>query len=446
MLARVRYGLWTPLIPLLCAGSAIACIFCVIPSDTERYWLLSAGQWTLAHGHVLESLQGSWYPSRAWADQEWLVTVATAWTQEHGVYVLMELLFAASLVAGILFVAAECIRTRTHPLIACAQLAVTTIGAAEFAQDRAQTLVWILLPAVILAWRRSPWLTVPLLALWANVHGSFPAAILWMLLHVDRRRVVPLIAATIATLANPLGWHLWAFTFSLAHNAKLHAYITEWIPALNTQAGIMVALLALAPLWVRIFAGLRLRKPIAYGDLIWIAASTIGTILAIRYSLLLFLTTASALGDAFRTRAQLMPFVTRAASVILVLVLIGISARSFFSARVLADPLFGTLERGVDFSGCAPLVRGKHVFTDAFEIGSLVEVAGGSANLDGRIDAFPAQEIKAASDVLNRKKDAAAVLVRSGATMLALRTGFTPATRSWTLVRSCGDVALYARR
>ncbi len=445
MLARVRYGLWSPLLPLICAGSAIACIFCIIPSDMERYWLLFAGRWTIEHGRVLESLQGSWYPSRPWVNQEWLVALATAWSQTHGLYVLVELLFAASLVAGIFFVAAECIRTRTHPLIACAQLAVTTIGAADFAQDRAQTLVWALLPALILAWRHSPWLCVPILALWANVHGSFPIAILWMLLHLDRRRIAPFVVAALATLANPLGWHLWTFTAALAHSAKLGTYVTEWIPSFQTRSGIMAAVLALAPLWVRIFAGLRVRTPLRYGDLLWLAMCTVGTILAIRYSLLLFLTTGTVLGDTFRTRAQLMPFVTRAAAVVLTLVLVAISARYFVSTPVVRDATFETMARGIDFSACAPLVPHQRVFTDEFEVGSLIDVAGGSANVDGRVDAYPLQAIKAASDVVNHPSEAEAIVDHTDAQMLALQGSFVPSSRRWRLEQRCGLVALYAR-
>jgi hypothetical protein len=445
MLRRSSYGSWNPLLLLFCAGCAVVTIECVVPSDLERYWLVSVGNWTLAHGRILETLQGSWYPNRPWVNQEWLVAVATAWTRAHGAYVFLELLFAASMIFGIAFVAYECIRTRTHPLIACAQLIVTTMGAADFAQDRAQTFVWALLPGLILLWRRKPWLTVPLVALWANVHGSFPIALFWMLLHLDRRRIAPFLAAALATLANPLGWHLWVFTVELARNAKLATYVTEWTPALSTFAGAMSALLALAPLWVRLPAGIRLRRPIRYGDLIFAAAATAGTILAIRYSMLLFLTTATTLGNSFRTSAKPMPFATGAATVVFTALLLFLSAKFFFGSRVYADRYFDNMERGVAFENCAPLVAGKRVFTDALEIGSLVELSGGTANVDGRIDAFPPHMIHDSSFVLNHPKKAAPIVLRSGAETLAIKGKFRPPARQWRFERECMGVRIYAR-
>jgi hypothetical protein len=432
----LRLQVWTSALVLV--------VLCLIPSDMERYWLAFAGDWSLAHGRILESLQGSWYPSHPWVDQEWLVAIATAWTRAHGIYVLLELLFAASMVAGIVFVAYEGIRTKTHPLIVCAQVGVASIGAVFFAQDRAQTLVWALLPALILLWRSKPWYAVPLLALWANVHGSFPIAILWMLLHLDRRRVAPFVVATLATLLNPLGWHLWVFTVELAHNAHLAGYVSEWMPALQSYTGAFVALLALGPLWLRLGAGIRVNRPVRYGDLLFIAACTLGTIVAIRYSMLLFLTTATVLGNSFDTSAKPMPLVTRAASAFFIAMTLALVAKSIVAAPIVADPWFHNLESGVSFTQCAPLVRARRVFTDELQIGSLVELAGGYANVDGRIDAFPPAAIHDFVFVLNDSRAAAPIVRRSGAEMLAVAGAFRPPP-PWRELRRCGSVRLYAK-
>jgi hypothetical protein len=431
---------------LVCAGAAVVLVDCLIPSDVERYWLARAGSWSLAHGRILESLHGSWYPNRPWVDQEWLVAIVTAWTRTHGLYVLLELLFAASLIFGIAFVAAECIRTKTHPLVALAQVTVTAIGATYFAQDRAQTLVWAFFPAVILAWRKMPWVTVPLLALWANVHGSFPVAIVWMLLHLDRKRIAPLIAAALATLANPLGWRLWIFTIVLARNASLERYVNEWTPALQSYTGIIVMLLALAPLWIRLGAGIRFRRPIRYGDLVFTVAFALGTLLAARYAMLLFLSSATTLGDAFRARAKPMPLATRAVTIVFAIIILLTTWQNFARARVFVDPWFGNLERNVDFARCAPSVQGKRTFTDALEAGSLIEMAGGTANVDGRIDAFPIQAIEDASTVLNNESEAISVIAHNDPQVLALKGKVTPPPREWRLARRCNDVRIYVRR
>ncbi|HEY9084650.1 MAG TPA: hypothetical protein VIN40_01710 [Candidatus Tyrphobacter sp.] len=443
--SRVPYGAWTPVLAVLCVAAGAALAGTLMPKDLERYWLLYAGDWQLLHGRILESLQGSWFPDRAWTNQEWLVALLTAWTRAHGLYVVTELFFGASMIFGLLFVAYETVRTRTHPLVACVQVAATGLGVVFFAQDRAQTLVWALLPGLILVWRRAPWTAVPILALWANVHGSFPIGVLWMALHLDRRRVLPFVAAALATLANPLGWHLWEFTLLLARNAHLAGYVNEWTPTLHSPTGVLIAVLALAPLWMRLLGGIRLRHPVRIGDLLWTLAIAIGSIIAMRYVMLLFLTTATTLGAAFRTRARPMPLATTIASLFFSLLVLSLCVRGFVAVRVLADPWFGTLERGVDFAACAPLVRGKRVFTDALQIGSLIELGGGSVNVDGRIDAFPAHALRDADTVLNHPKDAAFVVGRLGAQALALEGAWKPPARSWHAAARCGEIKIYER-
>ena len=398
----------------------------------------------LAHGRVLEVLLGSWYPDRAWVNQEWLVGLATAWAQAHGIYLLMELLYGASLICGLAFVASETLRTRMHPLVGCVALAVTGIGAVFFGQDRAQTLVWALFPALILAWRRTPWLAVPICALWANIHGSFPIAVLWMLLHLDRPRIPAFIVSALATLANPLGWNLWAFSFTLAGNSHLGGYVNEWVPAFRDPTGIMLALLALAPLWMLLFSA-RLRRPLRVGDLAWTTIAALMTVAATRYVLLLLLTTTTALGNAFEPRTlQLSKLWTRVAAAFFSLLIIGLGVRAFRVAPIVADPLFAGVQRGSDFTACAPLVTGKRVFVDNLGTGSRVELAGGAANIDGRVDAFPAAALHESFDVLTAAHDAASIVATSGAALLALDGRFSPSPGKWKLTARCGAIRLYA--
>lgn len=59
MLRRARFGQWTPLLVLVCASAAAVLAETLVPEDMERYWLALAGDWTLAHGRILEALQGS---------------------------------------------------------------------------------------------------------------------------------------------------------------------------------------------------------------------------------------------------------------------------------------------------------------------------------------------------------------------------------------------------
>src|SRR6267142_1371632 len=86
---------------------------------------------------------------------------------------------------------------------------------------------------------------VPLAALWANCHGSFPVALVIVALFaagaaLERWRSPRAAAAaaapyavlgtamTLAMLLNPYGWHLFAFAWHIAHWQVLSDFIIEW--------------------------------------------------------------------------------------------------------------------------------------------------------------------------------------------------------------------------
>lgn len=94
---------------------------------------------------------------------------------------------------------------------------------------------------------RKRWLAwaVPLAALWANCHGSFPVALVivavfgagaalerWRAPRAAAAAAAPyaVLGATmaLAMLLNPYGWHLFAFAWQIAHWQVLSDFIIEW--------------------------------------------------------------------------------------------------------------------------------------------------------------------------------------------------------------------------
>lgn len=115
-------------------------------------------------------------------------------------------------------------------------------------------MVLLALTLVIVAgrqrWPRAIWLVVPIVAVWANIHGSFflgpvVVGLAWLEDLRDRRPAAwqTLAAAVVAALAafiSPLGPAVWGYALGLSTNSLVTAQITEWQPtSLRTIPGIL---------------------------------------------------------------------------------------------------------------------------------------------------------------------------------------------------------------
>src|SRR4029077_8027135 len=90
------------------------------------------------------------------------------------------------------------------------------------------------------------WLAVPLIVLWANIHGSFVLGIgllglVWLAaLREPGRRgspeawrhlaLVVAIASAVAVTLNPAGLELWRYAAGIATSSTITSRITEWQP------------------------------------------------------------------------------------------------------------------------------------------------------------------------------------------------------------------------
>ena len=189
-----------------------------------------------------------------WHDQQWLAQAFLAAVFSAGGWAGLAILRAAlvALAFGLLLAA---IRTRA-PGLGPRTVALLVIGAFIVAAPalalRPQLIAIVLFAATLLVLasrHRHPrrlWLIPILAAVWANVHGSFPLAILltglawledlavgWPDLDLSPRRQLVLgvaVAAAAATLLNPTGFGVWSYAVSVATNSTITARVSEWRP------------------------------------------------------------------------------------------------------------------------------------------------------------------------------------------------------------------------
>lgn len=268
-------------LPLAIAAATIGyAIFLFAPqvlNDGDSYWHITAGEWILRHGAVPHADPFSHsFAGAPWQAHEWLSEVLMALAYRAGGWDGVLVLFgsATALTLGmmtchlarwtdrlptllLLVVAAACISpsllARPH-ILALPILELWTAGLL-FARSRGRA------PSLLL---------LPLMLIWANLHGSFifglalplPLALEavieagegWVL--VVRGWGLFIGAAVVASLATPHGWHGLLFPFQLMRMTQL-SKIGEWeVTNFQNLQPIEIALMAL--LYVTLSRGIRL--------------------------------------------------------------------------------------------------------------------------------------------------------------------------------------------
>jgi hypothetical protein len=210
-----------------------------------------------------------------WTDQQWHAQVLLAAVYRlggwGGLAILRAVLVAA--VFGLLFLAARRGAARLSARTAALLVLVAFLVAAPTLALRPQLLAMVLFAATLLvladraAQPRRVWLIPLFVAVWANVHGSFPLAIVlcalaWLAELEDRpRRHTMLgvaIASVAATLLNPFGPGVWGYLVNLATNATIASRVSEWRPPGFTD---LPGLLFWVSVWAVVaFVALRARR------------------------------------------------------------------------------------------------------------------------------------------------------------------------------------------
>jgi len=160
---------------------------CLVPlQETDLFFRLANGQEILRAGHVPgRNLFSFTFPDQPYLDSAWLFDIATAWLYRLGGFPAVVVGKTAIVVAT--FVAAYLLLRRrgSGRVIAALVLAAAAFCMSERLVERphvvsllGEVVVLSLLPA-LQDGRRTAWLLVPVVALWANLHaGAFVGPVL----------------------------------------------------------------------------------------------------------------------------------------------------------------------------------------------------------------------------------------------------------------------------
>ena len=241
---------WPLLVALLALLAVLGNAQLNVLADADTYLHLGIGRWILEHGAVPQSDPFSHsMPGTAWVAHEWLsalmlnaVHQLTGWA---GLTVLAALLYAGTLAYLLRFLLAR--MEPVHAILFTAFAASMLLG---YLLARPHVLVWPLLAVWVGSLvnageqgRGPPWRMLPLMALWANLHGSFMLGLgMGAALALDavlmcpvaqrraaaRRWAVFVGLSAVAAMITPLGWHgLW-FPVKLIGMSGTLAFIGEW--------------------------------------------------------------------------------------------------------------------------------------------------------------------------------------------------------------------------
>lgn len=249
----------------------------------DAFWQLAAGHWMIRHHAVLRRNIFSWdLAGKPWINIEW------------GYDVLLALVMGGGPRFGYAFAALLAALTFSG-FYRLARVAGADRGRAAWLMGAASVLTlpfWDYRPQIVayplavwfLAWvwedrraGRVPWRALPLVLIWANVHGSWILAPVWGALEMglafmkrdNGRALLPWVAALMAVgFINPWGpagvYHaLW-----LSINGHISHYIGEWLPPdfHLPQVGLLLLPAILIPPAVAARAGVRdLRRWIYWG-------------------------------------------------------------------------------------------------------------------------------------------------------------------------------------
>lgn len=252
---RVNIGHWLPVaapLALLAVALAVASSGLVV-QDT---WLaLAAGREVVTHGLPSVSHLTVLSSGHRWIDQQWLGQAIFYWLARAG---------------GVGLVLAACLAATLAAFALCAQIALRRgasprailcfVGLAVFAapwgfQLRPQSF-GLLLFAVVLALleRDRQVLVLPVLCLWANVHGSVVLGVALAFAYAITTREPLLLLAPATLFASPYGLRLASYYKTMLVDPPFGHLIREWqrtTPGPLTAGFFALVLLVAALAWQR---------------------------------------------------------------------------------------------------------------------------------------------------------------------------------------------------
>jgi hypothetical protein len=254
-------------------------------------WLaLVSGRWIVQHGLPSHDTLTVMAHGRRWTDQQWLGQLVLYGLWRLGgikLAMLVSALFATSGLVGTALIAKKHGATaRSVTWIAIlAMVAYFPVAAVMRTQVFAFPLfaatLWLALEDARRPSRRV-FLTLPLLALWANLHGSVLlgcglVASAGLVSMVQRRRpsgrgLALLLAPWLCIFISPYALHLPAYYQKVLLGSDFKHVVTEWAPTTLTAATAPMFLLVLGGLWL---LGRNARALPVYDQVVFVAMAVI---------------------------------------------------------------------------------------------------------------------------------------------------------------------------
>ena len=297
-LARILDTSPFPILLVCLVGIVLLSVFApsIVVGDT---WLtLMAGREVVDHGlphteHLTILGEG-----RTWTDQQWLAQVVFYAAHElAGMRAVILVGIALVLLAlGLATATARTSGASSRSTFVVGLLAILagpwgwTLRAQTTALPLFAGVLWLLVDASRRGVRRRTLLALPLLVVWANVHGSVVLGVILTILLgvvalVRERRLawIPIaliVLSPLAVLASPYGWKLVAYYDLMLVEAPFAPILREWqwsSPSATTALFWLLALVAVGLVAMR-----RGRTRLTFYELAVLAVTLVGAVQAVR--------------------------------------------------------------------------------------------------------------------------------------------------------------------
>jgi hypothetical protein len=250
--------------------SAWTCVLAVslqllVVQDT--FLALVDGRLIAAHGLPHVDTLTYWTLGRPWTDQQWGAHLVLYELAQVGGLQLAVIAGVGCVLAALVLAAVAARKLGASPRSAAIGLLLPLVGYSSLMQVRTQSLALAPLVAVyalIALDARRPGrrvlLVLPVLAVWANLHGSVALAAgltslygLTLLRRSRRRGALLFVAAPLCVLASPYGLDLVGYYRTMLISPPLADFIQEWRPPTVqlATAGFFITAFLLAALWAR---------------------------------------------------------------------------------------------------------------------------------------------------------------------------------------------------
>lgn len=234
----------------------------------DGWMTLVSGRWIVHHGLPTHDAITTWARGRRWVDQQWLAQLAFYGIWRLGGIKLVMLIHAALATSGVVG-AALIARSRGATPRSVAWIAIpvafayypvaSVMRAQSFAFPLFVAVLWLVLAN---ARRHSRWIfaTLPLLVLWANLHGSVLVGAglvslaglveIVKLRRPSSRGLALLLAPWACVFASPYAVHLPGYYEKILVGGDFKQLVTEWAPTTLSAKTAPIYLLVLGGMWL----------------------------------------------------------------------------------------------------------------------------------------------------------------------------------------------------